>query len=146
MKTLICPISDEIVEENAVRIIGLMIAVLLIAYLMIDPNPIIGIAIAVDYSIRAFTHRKFSPLSWLANQLARKLHLQPKPINKGPKIFAARVGFLFAFTGLLISFLHPLTASIILSILCFFALLESVGNICMGCIIYTYIILKLYKP
>ena len=145
MKSLICPVSNEIVEENAVRITGFMIASSLLIYFMVDQGLFIGMAVAADYFIRAFTHRKYSPLSWLANQLSRRLHLSEKPIDKAPKIFAARVGFLFAFAGAIISLFSPLAGTIILGILCFFALLESLGNICMGCLIYTYVILKLFK-
>lgn len=144
MKTLICPVSIERIEENTVRITGLLVALSLVLVIAFPILPLL-IVIIIDYFIRAFTNRPSGPISWIAKQIARKINFAPKYIDKAPKIFAARVGFLFALTGFLIALHFPLPGTIIMLILCAFALLESVGNICMGCLIYTHIVLRIYK-
>ena len=65
-------------------------------------------------------------------------------IDKAPKIFAARVGFLFALASALLFFIS-LSASLVvaLTLMCF-ALLESVFNLCVGCLVYTFIVFPLF--
>lgn len=144
IKSLICPLSNDVVQENTVRITGFLIALCLVLTLVIQKNTLLWI-VTLDYAIRAFYRWPHSPLSWTSKQLSEMLSLSKKSLDKAPKIFAARVGFLFCSTGLLLSFLHPLTSYIIIGTLLLFTLLESLGNICMGCIVYTYIIPKKYK-
>ena len=144
MKSLFCPISAEKVEENTVRITGLSIAVLIFLSIILPQPYFLGLVI-IDYFIRAFTHHTSSPLSWFAKRLVEHFISNRKLIDKAPKIFAARVGFLFSLTGTLLYLFSPLAGTMVLGILLAFALLESLGNICMGCLMYTYVILRIIK-
>jgi hypothetical protein len=67
-------------------------------------------------------------------------------IDKAPKIFAARLGLVMTsvITGLFI-FELKVASVIVASILVFFASLEFFFAICVGCMIYTYLILPFYK-
>ena len=137
MRTLICPISPERINHSVVRLTGGMMALLIALYAMTG-NPLFLVVAAGDYSIRAWTTLPYSPFSWLAAQLLTWLNLPSTTINKAPKIFAARVGFLFALTAALLAFVNPISALVVALILMGFALLESLIDLCVGCLVYTY--------
>ncbi len=73
------------------------------------------LVIVVDYFLRAFTSLKYSPASWLASQTLGLFYVNRK---------------ISLVVGL---------------VLMGFALLESVFNVCVGCLVYTYIILPFFK-
>jgi len=103
------------------------------------------VVIVLDYSVRAFTTLKYSPASWLATRIVQNLHLPEVRIDKAPKIFAARVGFLFAAAALGLFYIDPRISVTVSLILMGFALLESVFNICVGCVVYTYLVLPIFN-
>lgn len=144
-KQLICPVSGDRVNENAVRITALFV-VLLMGIYFITGFLVIPAFVAVDFYIRAFTKLKFSPLSWLSNQLIKIVDVNPVWIDKGPKIFAARIGFLLTLTSALFGFLGFSVLSISIgSVLVVFAFLECGLNFCAGCWVYTYVVDPLVK-
>ena len=142
MKSLICPISNLRIDRNVVRLTGFMMAFMIALYAMTNVIWFV-VAITVDYFIRAFTPLTYSPFSAIAYLITRTFNLSPQPINKAPKLFAARVGFLFAFTTVLLFPVLPMGSLVVGLILMSFALLESVLDICMGCLMYTYIVFPL---
>jgi hypothetical protein len=145
MRNLVCPISDQRVNEHVTRINAfLTIITVVLAFVM---NSIFLLAfLMADFFIRAFTEIKFSPISFASHYLNNALSLSVRMIDKAPKIFAARLGFLMTtvIAGLFILHL-PIAAMIVAGILIFFAALEFVFAICVGCMIYTYLILPFYK-
>jgi hypothetical protein len=145
MKNLVCPISDQHVNEQVTRFNALFaIAVIVLAFVL---NSIFLFAfLMADFFIRAFIGIKFSPISFASHYLSNALSLPVKMIDKAPKIFAARLGFLMttAIGGLFILNLQ-LASIIVASMLIFFASLEFLFAICIGCMIYTYLILPFYK-
>ena len=142
MKSVVCPISTERVDSHVVRLTGLMMACMIALYL-VTGNLIFIVAILIDYFLRAFTKLSYSPLSWVAAQIVRGFKMQPKQIDKAPKIFAARVGWLMALLTAVFHFIYPPAAIAIAATLMIFALLESVFNFCAGCVIYGRIVLPL---
>jgi hypothetical protein len=143
MKSLICPISPLRVNENTARLTGLAMATLIGVY-AVTGSIVFVIAIALDYAIRAFTRLKYSPASWLAAQLVRVTKLPEISIDKAPKIFAARVGFLFALAAALLFVVSPIASLMVALTLMSFALLESLFNLCVGCLVYTYIVFPVF--
>lgn len=142
MKTLICPISTQRISRHVVRLTGLLMATMIALYLWTD-NITFIIAIVVDYYIRAFTNLSHSPFSWLATQIVRQTDWAPSMLDKAPKIFAARVGWLFAVVTAVLYPINPLASQIVGASLMTFALLESIFDYCVGCVVYTYIVLPL---
>lgn len=140
MSNIICPVSRENVNKNTVRLTALLVLILVAAF-TISQNVWIMVFLFIDFAIRGFSLARFSPLSFLANEI-RKRWLNTKEIeNKGPKIFAARVGLMFSFLIALSSFAGWGITSLALSfILGFFAFLECGIGFCAGCYIYTYLI------
>lgn len=145
MKQIVCPISNEKTDERVTRL-NALIGIVLLATGLAFNSMIFVVFLAADFYIRAFTKLKFSPISYASHRLANALNLEKKNIGKAPKIFAARLGFLMtlSISVLLISGLHT-AALIVGGVLVFFASLEFALAICMGCILYTYVILPFYK-
>lgn len=145
MKNFICPISDQRVNEQVTRLNALFtIAVIVLAFVF--NSVLLVVFMMADFFIRAFTAMKYSPISYVSHYLSNALSLPVKLIDKAPKIFAARLGFLMttAIAGLFV-FEFNMAAAILAGILIFFASLEFFFAICIGCTIYTYFILPFYK-
>jgi hypothetical protein len=143
MKTLLCPISPLRINRNVVRVTGFFMAAMIALY-MFTGNIYFVAAIVLDYCIRAFSPLPYSPFSWLAQQLVVAARLPAHYQDKAPKIFAARVGFLFALATVA---LYPVyfTASLVVGLtLMVFALLESLFDLCAGCLVYTYMMLPIF--
>jgi hypothetical protein len=145
MKQLVCPISEEKINERITRINALATVLLTVTGIVFN-SPIFIIFLMADFYIRAFTRLKYSPISYLSSKLANALNLNKKPIGKAQKIFAARLGFLMTLviTTLLLLDLGNV-AIVVAGILVFLASLEFALGICVGCIIYTYFVLPFYK-
>ena len=145
MKQLLCPISDERINERVTRLNALLGILFLITGFATN-SIFFFIFLSADFYVRAFTKTKFSPISYVSHQMANTLNLQKKSIDKAPKIFAARIGLLLTLAITVLFLLNFYTAAIIVGgILAFFASLEFALGICMGCAMYTYLILPFYK-
>jgi len=142
-KSLLCPISPLRVGEATVRLTGLLSAAVIGLYALTGAGAIL-LALAFDLGVRASARWRHSPLSWLAARLVRALRLPDRPIDKAPKLFAARVGLLLALAGGILTLVHPPSALVIALALMGFALLEAVLNICVGCLVYRYMMLPLF--
>ena len=132
-----CPISDRRVDQIVARLVALMVFVAAVlgcfAFL-----PWIAAALALDFFIRAFTRWPISYLSVIARLIAGVLRLPSKPMNAGPKIFAARLGFVLAVAISVLGFMNLTIPAVILAVaLAVFAALESFFSICVGCHIYS---------
>lgn len=144
-KQLICPISTERIDENRVRVTALGVVATMGAFLMTG-FVIFPALLAVDFIIRAFTKLKYSPLSWLSHLFVQSIGTRPIWIDKAPKVFAARIGFLLtsitavsALVGL------PMVAVVAGVTLVGFAFLECGLNFCAGCWVYAYIVFPLVR-
>lgn len=145
MKNLVCPISDQRINEQVTRFNALFaIGIIVLAFVM--NSAILLVFLMADFFIRAFTEIKFSPLNFASHYLSNALSLPVKLIDKAPKVFAARLGFLMTavISGLFV-LEFSLASIIVSSLLIFFAMLEFLFAICAGCMIYNYLILPFYK-
>ncbi len=145
MKNLFCPISSERMNEQVPRITALLVIVAVILAFAFNSLVIMAF-VAADFFIRAFTQMKFSPLSCLAYWITQLLKLPAKPIDKAPKIFAARMGFVMSLAfAVLFAAQFSTSATVIAGVLVFFAGLEFAFAFCAGCTIYSYLVLPFYK-
>lgn len=145
MKQLVCPISEEKINERVTRLNALFTILLTVTGLMLN-SAIFIIILMADFYIRAFTQLKFSPISFLSSKLANALNLDKKAIGKAQKIFAARLGFLMTLTITVLIILETSTAAFVVGgILVLLASLEFTLGICVGCYIYSYFVLPFYK-
>lgn len=145
MKQILCPISNERVNEWVTRINALLGIVLIVIGFVFSSISFI-VFLLVDFFIRAFTKAKYSPISYVSLLIANTLNLEKRNTDKAPKIFAARIGFLMTLAITILLLLNQNIAALVVGgILVFFALLEFGLTICVGCIMYTYLILPFYK-
>ena len=144
-KQMICPISEERMDENRVRVTALGV-IMTMGGFFITGNVIFPALLVVDFFIRAFTNLKYSPLSWLAHIFVTSFGTQPVWIDKAPKVFAARIGFLLTFIISVAALLGlPLLAYVTSATLVVFAFLECGINFCAGCWVYTYVVYPLVR-
>ncbi len=132
-----CPISFRKVDETVARLVALLVFVSAIAGCFVY-LPWIVAALALDFSIRAFTSWPISYLALVAKLIAKVVGLKPRPINAGPKIFAARVGFVFTFVIAVLGFMDLIViAKVLAGLLALFAALEGFFAFCVGCHLYS---------
>ncbi len=136
---LSCPVSAERVNENVVRIIAFIVALMAITC-MVFANYWAIVFLTFDFALRAFTTGKLSPLKIIAIKISEGLSLSPKMKDLAPKKFAATLGFVFCLliTATFLFDFYTL-ALILTSIMTVFALLESLFAICVGCYIYSFL-------
>lgn len=131
-----CPISGELVGAVATRLVAGFVLALGLAYLASGPI-LIPVLLTLDFALRSYALRRFSPLRAIAVWLVTALRLKEKRINAGPKIFSAKIGLGLTALMLVSQLLGGRYLAIGLgSMLCFFALLESVFGLCVGCELY----------
>jgi len=144
MNNLICPISKDKVNKSVVRTTGFLVATTVAFYAM-SGNVLFMLVLFIDFIIRGFTTLQISPYAFVSKKIVKALKFKPTFIDKAPKLFAARVGFVFSITSIFLYYISPTSSLIVAFILMFFALLEAVFDFCVGCIVYTYIVLPLNK-
>jgi len=144
-RQMICPVSPERIDENRVRATALGVIVIMGLFFMTG-NPLFLAFLVLDFGIRAFTPMNYSPLSWLAHLFVRSFGTHPVLIPKAPKIFAARVGFIFSFIATIAAWLGmPLFSIVLGTALVGFAFLECGLNFCLGCWVYTFVVYPLMR-
>lgn len=144
MKNIICPISDKRINENVTRINAFLTIVILVFAFMLNSLLMFSF-LMIDFFIRAFTE-KYSPINFVSNYIINISNLPIKMIDKAPKIFAARLGFLMTTIIVALTiFKMSIATMIVVCLLIFFASLEFIFSICVGCMIYTYMVLPFYK-
>ncbi len=144
-KQMICPVSPDRVDENRVRVTAFG-SIITMGLFIISGNVLFPALLTIDFFIRAFTKLKYSPLSWLSDQFVKAIGTKPVWIDKAPKIFAARIGFLLTIITTISHLVGLLMfATVTGSTLVLFAFLECGLNFCAGCWIYTYVIYPLVR-
>lgn len=134
-----CPFSLRKADETVVRLVALMTFLIAITGIF-TYLPLVALLLAIDFGIRALTPWT-SGLAFLGKTIAKTLKLPSKPINAGPKIFAARLGFGLALVIATLGFTGWTTAATILAgALAFFAALEAFFAVCVGCHLYTLLL------
>ena len=139
----------ERIDKNVVRFSAVITAAIIAFYSVLALASIASVFIFMlvifgDYAIRVFTPLKLSPIGWLGFQLTRRLGMTPVQMDKAPKIFAVRVGFIFAASSVGLFFVEPAAAIGVGLGLMAFNLLDGVLDICVGCYFYTYVSLPLF--
>ncbi len=139
MKNLVCPISSERIAEHTCRLNALFVMIFLIAY-SISGNLIIPMFLLLDFFSRSFLNGKYSLLAYFSKRISFFFQLKSKLVDKAPKVFAARLGFLFSIILFILALTNFTVATFVVSLLFgFCAFLEFMFSFCVGCVIYTYI-------
>jgi len=134
-----CPISFKQVNERAAQI-NAALAIFSIIIFLFTAHKWIILILAVDFFIRGFLNLSYSFYSAISKTILRIFKIRPLMVNAGPKIFAAKIGFIFCCiiaASYLLNFQK--IGLIICSIFMFFAALEAIFRFCLACRIYPFI-------
>lgn len=145
MKNVVCPISNEKIAGYVPRIIAIINITLIVLYIYLR-SPIILAFLIFDFGARGFGYGQFSIIQKLALAIGKGLKFKSKKIDKAPKVFAAKLGtimFVLAFSFAL--FGSPIAALSVLGIVITLSALEGVFSVCVGCYLYTYIVLPYFQ-
>ncbi len=145
LTNLVCPVSAERVDSNVSRLTVFINAALMIAF-MFTLQPVLLYIVSIDYGIRAAGYNNYSPLCFLASTITKLIGSKPKMVDKAPKMFASSLRFICAALGVVFISLDMVTASMgIIGLFICLALADSVLNLCVGCMIYNYLVFPFFK-
>ena len=136
MISLICPTSEEKTDKSVVRFTGVLTILTLLVHIYVQ-TWVIAVLLFVDYFIRAFLLNTKSPMSWVGKRVALYMDVPVIQMDKAPKIFASRVGFILATLILIFQFINPFVGFVLAFIFMIFNILDSFYDFCVGCFIYT---------
>ena len=140
-----CPISDHKTDEMVARTNAGFTVLVIIAYL-VTSNFLFVAFLVVDFMMRSLELPKFSLVGISSKNILKYLQAKSKPINAGPKIFAARIGLVLRAITLLAIVFHANVLVIGLTLLLgTFSFLEFAFGFCVACLIYPYIYRWIYS-
>jgi len=129
------------VNEYAARTVAAGVVVMCVAAIAFQ-QPWILVPLAYGFWARVLTGPKLSPLGQLATRVvAPRLPWGPKLVAGPPKRFAQGIGVVFSSTALILWFGFHLSVAtwVVVALLASAATLESVFGICLGCIVFGYL-------
>jgi hypothetical protein len=138
-----CPISGARRDNTTVRIVAgltVLITAAAVALAWLSSTWIAALvmgALALDFALRAFGPPKYSPLAALARGIGSAVGAPQRLVDAAPKIFAARIGLVFAaVTAIWLPF-NLMAATVVAAVLVVCAFLESAFGFCLGCQVYS---------
>ncbi len=131
-----CPLTFRQIDGTVARLNALSVFLLLLLFVVV-PNPLILLFLGVDFMIRLYGNKNFSPVFQVSKSLQKILHLRAEMTDAGAKRLAAHFGLFFVFISLaanlagLTIIMYTATA-----IFLFCLALELLFAYCIGCKIY----------
>jgi len=144
MNNAICPISDVKCNEYATRVVSFLMMTGIVTFLLTGFYWIL-VFLSVDFFLRCFLRIPHSPVSWLASLIFKLFKLPIKLKDKAPKVFASRLGFAFVTLAFVFTFWVPTVSYVLAGILALLAFMDSILNYCVGCVIYSRLVLPYFK-
>jgi len=128
-------VNKKVARLNAIwTFVFLMIFILLPAWRWVVFVPL------ADFLVKGFFGPWYSPISQINKAILKALKVEPEMIFAPPKIFAAKIGFIFSLVASILYLLnYQIAAIVVVSILSFFAFLEFTLAFCVGCSVYNFI-------
>lgn len=140
MKTTpFCPISTRKIDDHVARLNGGFTILILVTFI-ITGSILPVIFLFADFALRSGKYSRFSLLTILSKSITKLFQLKPVLINAGPKIFAARIGFVFNI-AIILSYFSGLNnlSLIITGVFGTCAFLESALGFCVACQFYPFV-------
>ncbi len=135
----VCPVSYQQVNERVAQLNAVLVILTMLVFVF-TPFKLIIVIMAFDFVLRGFVNPAYSLFTAISKSVLRVLKIKPLMVNADPKVFAAKIGFLFSSSIALTFYLGFLQLSLVLgSILVLFAALEAVFRFCLACKIYPYV-------
>ena len=141
----LCPVSDKRINAQIARINGSFTVLLLIVF-GLTQNIIPVLILAVDFLLRATDYSKYSLIAISSRSIVSYLGLNASLVNAGPKIFAARLGFIFSTLIIMLLLVNnTLPALVFAGVLGLFSFLEAAFGLCVACTIYPLVYRLIYR-
>ncbi len=127
-------------NETSARLVAGGVVLISVAFLLTN-STLILVALTYGFAARVVAGPAFSPLALFVTRVVTpKLNFNHKFVPGPPKRFAQTIGFIFAATALTLTLLdYSLAAKLVIAALIFAATLESVFAICLGCIMFSFL-------
>jgi len=129
------------VNETSARIVAAGVVVMSVAY-AVTGTAWLQVPLTYGFAARVTTGPAFSPLGLLATRvIAPRISIVHRFVAGPPKRFAQFVGLVFASTASVLHLLDLGTAArVVAGLLAGAALLESAFAVCLGCIVFGWLI------
>ena len=127
-------------NETSARLVAAGV-VLVSATFLLTNSTLILLALTYGFAARVVAGPAFSPLALFVTRVVTpKLNFNHKFVPGPPKRFAQTIGLTFATSALVLSLLdYSVAAELVIVALIFAATLESVFAICLGCIMFSFL-------
>ncbi|MGA1653646.1 MAG: DUF4395 domain-containing protein [Ilumatobacteraceae bacterium] len=127
-------------NETSARLVAAGVVLISAAFLLTN-STLILLALTYGFAARVVAGPAFSPLALLVTRIITpKLNFDHKFVPGPPKRFAQTIGLTFAATALTLTLLdYSLAPKLVIVALIFAATLESVFAICLGCIMFSFL-------
>ncbi len=127
-------------NETSARLVAGGVVIISTAFLLTN-STLILLALTYGFAARVIAGPAFSPLALLVTRIVTpKLNFNHKFVPGPPKRFAQTIGLTFAATALTLTLLdYSFAANLVIAALIFAATLESVFAICLGCIMFSFL-------
>ena len=127
-------------NETSARLVAGGVVIISTTFLLTN-STLILLALTYGFAARVIAGPAFSPLALLVTRIVTpKLNFNHKFVPGPPKRFAQTIGLTFAATALTLTLLdYSFAANLVIAALIFAATLESVFAICLGCIMFSFL-------
>ena len=127
-------------NETSARLVAAGVVVTSVAFLLTSQTLIL-VALTYGFAARVAAGPAFSPLALFVTRVVTpKLNFNHKFVPGPPKRFAQTIGLTFAATALILTLLdYSSAAKLVIAALIIAATLESVFAICLGCIMFSFL-------
>ena len=127
-------------NETSARLVAGGVVIISTAFLLTN-STLILLALTYGFAARVIAGPAFSPLALLVTRIVTpKLNFNHKFVPGPPKRFAQTIGLTFAASALVLTLLdYSFAANLVIAALIFAATLESVFAICLGCIMFSFL-------
>ena len=127
-------------NETSARLVAAGVVLISTAFLLTN-STLILVALTYGFAARVAAGPAFSPLALFVTRVVTpKLNFNHKLVPGPPKRFAQTIGLTFAATALILTLLdYSYAANLVITALIIAATLESVFAICLGCIMFSFL-------
>ena len=127
-------------NETSARLVAGGVVIISTAFLLTN-STLILLALTYGFAARVIAGPAFSPLALLVTRIVTpKLNFNHKFVPGPPKRFAQTIGLTFAASALVLTLLdYSFAANLVIAALIFAATIESVFAICLGCIMFSFL-------
>jgi Zn-dependent protease len=135
------PVNEKAARTVAAGVLVLTILTLVLTSIFGSGWLWLSAVLAYGFVARALAGPRFSPLGLLATRIIAPRLGAAKPVPGPPKRFAQAVGAIFTVSAVVLVALGLyLAAAILLGLIVVFSGLESIGGICVGCLVFNAMI------